>query len=46
MLARTLAVIEMGLRLANIPHNKGGAMAAQPLLAQTGRIEQAPASAR
>jgi alanine-glyoxylate transaminase/serine-glyoxylate transaminase/serine-pyruvate transaminase len=44
MLAGTLAGIEMGLRLASIPHNEGGAMAALLLLAPTGKIAHAPSA--
>jgi alanine-glyoxylate transaminase / serine-glyoxylate transaminase / serine-pyruvate transaminase len=46
MLAGTLAGIEMGLRLANIPHNEGGVMAALRRLASTGKIAEAPPSGR
>jgi alanine-glyoxylate transaminase/serine-glyoxylate transaminase/serine-pyruvate transaminase len=42
MLAGTLAGIEMGLRLATIPHNEGGVMAALRCLAPTGKIPEAP----
>jgi len=46
MLTGTLAGIEMGLRLASIPHNEGGVMAALRFLAPTGKIAQALPSAR
>ena len=42
VLAGTLAGIEMGLRLATIPHNEGGVMAALRCLAPTGKIPEAP----
>jgi alanine-glyoxylate transaminase/serine-glyoxylate transaminase/serine-pyruvate transaminase len=46
MLAGTLAGIEMGLRLASVPHNEGGIMAALRRLAPAGKIAEAPASAQ
>jgi alanine-glyoxylate transaminase / serine-glyoxylate transaminase / serine-pyruvate transaminase len=46
MLAGTLAGIEMGLRLASVPHNEGGVMAALRHLAPAGKIAEAPASAQ
>jgi alanine-glyoxylate transaminase/serine-glyoxylate transaminase/serine-pyruvate transaminase len=46
MLAGTLAGIEMGLRLASVPHNEGGVMAALRRLAPAGKIAEAPASAQ
>jgi alanine-glyoxylate transaminase/serine-glyoxylate transaminase/serine-pyruvate transaminase len=38
MLMGTLSGIEMGLRLAGVPHTRGGIMAAVEHLAPTGRI--------
>lgn len=46
MLAGTLAGIEMGLRVASVPHNEGGVMAALRHLAPAGKIAEAPASAQ
>jgi alanine-glyoxylate transaminase / serine-glyoxylate transaminase / serine-pyruvate transaminase len=45
MLAGTLSGIEMGLRLAGVPHKQGGVMAALDRLAAAGRTA-APATAR
>jgi alanine-glyoxylate transaminase/serine-glyoxylate transaminase/serine-pyruvate transaminase len=39
MLAGTLAGVEMGLRLAAIPHRRGGVMAALDVLAPAARVE-------
>jgi alanine-glyoxylate transaminase/serine-glyoxylate transaminase/serine-pyruvate transaminase len=45
MLAGTLSGIEMGLRLAGVPHKQGGIMAALDRLAPAGRVAE-PAAAR
>jgi alanine-glyoxylate transaminase/serine-glyoxylate transaminase/serine-pyruvate transaminase len=45
MLAGTLSGIEMGLRLAGVPHKQGGVMAALDRLAPAGRTAE-PATAR
>ncbi len=42
MLAGTLAGVEMGLRLAGIPHQEGGVMAALRVLSPDGRHAAAP----
>ena len=44
MLAGTLSGVEMGLRLAGIPHHEGGVMAALNLLAPAQKIEPAKAA--
>ena len=40
MLAGTLSGVEMGLRLAGIPHNEGGVMAALNLLTPASRVRE------
>jgi alanine-glyoxylate transaminase/serine-glyoxylate transaminase/serine-pyruvate transaminase len=44
MLAGTLAGIEMGLTVANVPHRKGGVDAAMDYLAGTYRTQKKPAA--
>jgi len=44
MLAGTLSGIEMGLRLAGVPHKDGGVMAALDSLAPSGRVAEPAAS--
>ena len=44
MLAGTLSGIEMGLRLAGVPHKDGGVMAGLSSLVQGGRTIEAPAA--
>ena len=44
MLAGTLSGIEMGLRLAGVPHKDGGVMAGLSSLVQEGRTIEAPAA--
>jgi alanine-glyoxylate transaminase / serine-glyoxylate transaminase / serine-pyruvate transaminase len=44
MLAGTLSGIEMGLRLAGVPHKDGGVMAALESLAPAGRVAEPAAS--
>src|SRR5207249_7532431 len=44
MLAGALSGVEMGLRLAGVPHREGGIMAALQSLARTSQTEPAPAA--
>jgi len=46
MLAGTLCGVEMGLRLAGVPHNDGGVMAALESLTPAGRVLESAASLR
>jgi alanine-glyoxylate transaminase / serine-glyoxylate transaminase / serine-pyruvate transaminase len=46
MLAGTLSGVEMGLRLAGIPHNEGGVMAALESLTPAARVREPAKVAR
>jgi alanine-glyoxylate transaminase/serine-glyoxylate transaminase/serine-pyruvate transaminase len=46
MLAGTLCGVEMGLRLAGVPHKEGGVMAALSSLAPAGKKSEPVAATR